>query len=105
MIKKIVNLLFSALIGWVAGVLTTLLLSYLWLHIIPVIDRTGQGAGIPGVILYVLGIVTPVALIGGIGGGLIPKEGSRKDQLIYAAIISAGLTTPVALFLFWYTGF
>jgi hypothetical protein len=105
MIKKIVNVLLNAITGWVVGLLTTLALAYLWLHIFPVIDRTGQGAGILGVILYVFGIVTPVALFGGIVGGLIPKEGTRKDQMILAAILAGGLTTPVALFLYWYTGF
>ena len=51
------------------------------------------------------GMVSPFAIIGGLVGGMIPKEGSRKDQLVYAAIIAAFLTAPVALFLFWYTGF
>jgi hypothetical protein len=36
---------------------------------------------------------------------MIPKEGGRKDQTIYAAIFGAFLTTPLALFIFWYIGF
>jgi hypothetical protein len=105
MVKKIVNFLLNAVTGWVVGLLTTLVLSFLWLHIIPVIDRTGQGAGILGITLYIMGIITPISLIGGFLGGLVPKEGTRKDQMTLAAILGGGLATPVALFLFWYTGF
>jgi hypothetical protein len=105
MIKKIVDYLFNALTGWVIGLFTTLVLCVVWLNIIPVMNRTGQGSGLPMIILVLMEMVSPVSIIGGFLGGLIPKEGGRKDQAIYAAFISAFLTTPVALFLFWYTGF
>jgi hypothetical protein len=105
MIKKIVNHLLNALTVWIIGILTTLVLSFLWLNVIPVVDRTGQGTGLPMIVLILMGIVSPVSIIGGFLGGMIPKEGGRKDQAIYAAILGAFLTTPFALFLFWYTGF
>jgi hypothetical protein len=105
MIKKILNHLLNALTGWVIGILTTLVLSFLWLNVIPVVDRTGQGPGLPTIILILMGIVSPVSIIGGFLGGMIPKEGGRTDQAIYAAILGAFLTTPFALFLLWYTGF
>jgi hypothetical protein len=104
-INKIVNHFLNALWGWIIGILTTLVLSFLWLNIIPVVDRTGQGPGLPMVILILIEMVSPFSIIGGFLGGMIPKEGGRKDQAIYAAFLSAFLTTPVALFLFWYTGF
>ena len=105
MIKKIVNHLLNAFTGWIFGILTTLVLSFLWLNVIPVMDRTGQGPGLPMIVLTLIEMVSPVSIIGGFLGGMIPKEGGRKDQAIYAAILSAFLTTPFALFLFWYTGF
>lgn len=105
MIKKIVNHLLNALTGWIIGILTTLVLSFLWLNVIPVINRTGHGPGLPIILLILIGYVSPVSIIGGFLGGMIPKEGGRTDQAIYAAILSAFLTTPFALFLFWYTGF
>ncbi len=105
MIKKIVNHLLNALAGWITGILTTLILSFLWLTVIPVVDRTGQGSGLPMIVLILLGMVSPVSIIGGFLGGMIPKEGGRKDQAVYASILAAFLTTPFALFLLWYTGF
>lgn len=105
MIKKIVNLCLYGLTGLVAGSLTTLGLSVVWLNIFPVIERTGEGAGLPVVLTFILGVLAPVSIIGGLIGGLIPREGGRKDHLIYAAIISVFITFPFAAFLFWYTGF
>ena len=105
MIKKIINHLLNAITGCIIGILTTLMLSFLWLNVIPVVDRTGQGPGLPMILLILMGIVSPVSIIGGLLGGMIPKEGGRKDQVIYAAIFGAFLTTPFALFLLWYTGF
>ncbi len=105
MIKKITNHLLNALTGWFFGILTTLGLAFIWLNVIPVVDRTGQGPGLPMVILALIEIVSPFSVIGGFLGGMIPKEGGRKDQAVYAAILSGFLTAPVALFLFWYTGF
>ena len=105
MIKQIVNYILNALMGWFIGILTTLVLSFIWLNVIPVVDRTGQGPGLPMVILALIEMVSPVSIIGGFLGGMIPKEGGRRDQAIYAAILGAFLTTPFALFLLWYTGF
>jgi len=105
MIKKITTHLLNALTGWIIGILTTLVLGFLWLNVIPIVDRTGQGPGLPMVVLALIEMVSPVSIIGGFLGGMIPKEGGRKDQAVYAAILSVFLTAPVALFLFWYTGF
>jgi hypothetical protein len=105
MIKQLIEILIRALIGFVAGSLTTLVLSFLWLKLFPIIDRTGQGSGLPLALLFILAILSPVSIIGGLIGGAIPKEGGRKDQLTYAAIISSFLTIPFALFVLWFTGF
>jgi hypothetical protein len=112
MTKKILDFLWNAITGWATGLLTTFVLGFIWLHVIPVADRVIQGAGILGEIVYIarfvifiVWIISPVSIIGGIIGGRIPREGSRTDQLAYAAIIGGALTTPVALFFLWYTGF
>jgi hypothetical protein len=112
MIKKILNFLLIAITGWIVGIVTTFALGFMWLHVIPVKDRVIQEAGILGEFLYiarfevfVIDIISIVSIVGGIIGGLVPREGTRKDQLVYAAIISGALTTPVVLFLLWYTGF
>ncbi len=104
-VNKILTILSNTIFGWIVGLITTLGLAYLWLHVLPVEDRTGQGSTLWAVIIYLLMRVSPFAIIGGLIGGLIPKEGNRTDQLFYAALISFFLSTPVALFLFWYTGF
>jgi len=105
MIKKIGYLFLYGLTGLVAGSLTTLLLGFIWLNIFPVIERTGQGSGLTAVLTFILGVLSPISIIAGIIGGLIPREGSMKDHLLYAAIISVFTTFPFAAFLFWYTGF
>ena len=102
--NTIVTYLLNALTGWVAGMLTILGMSAIWLQIFPVEERTGQDAGIQAVLMFVMLILSPVSIIGGLIGGRIPKEG-RRDQLIYAAVISILLTTPFTCFLLWYTGF
>ena len=104
-IKKILNHIINALTGWIIGIITTLVLGFIWLNVIPVVDRTGHGPGLPAVLLFVIMRVSPFSVIGGFLGGMIPKEGGRKDQAFYASILGAFITTPVALFLFWYTGF
>ncbi len=105
MIKKIVSILINTIVGWIAGLLITLVLAFIWLNVIPVVDRTGQGPGLLNVVVALLEMVSPFAIIGALIGGLVPKEGSRGTQMTYAAIISAFVSAPVALFLFWYTGF
>ncbi len=105
MLNKAVYYFFNALSGWAAGLLIVIAFSLLWLRIIPVVDRTGQGSGFWNVLSYVLLLVSPAAIAGGIIGGLLPKEGGRKNQIIYAAIFGLLFPLPFACFLLWYTGF
>jgi hypothetical protein len=98
-------LLVNAATGWVAGMLTILGMSAIWLKVFPVIERSGQGQGIPIVLLMVMLILSPISISGGLIGGRIPKEGRRRDQIIYAAVTSLFMTTPFTCFLLWYTGF
>ena len=101
---KILQHLLNALVGWIVRLLITVGFAFLWLNIIPVIDRAGQGASIPIALLFILAWISPFAIIGGLIGGRLPKEGGRKNQIIAAAIFGLLFPLPIACFLFWYTG-
>lgn len=101
---KILQHLFNALVGWIVGLLITVGFAFLWLNIIPVIDRTGQGASLLVVLRSILIMVSPAAIIGGLIGGRMPKEGGRKNQFLAAAIFGLLFPLPFACYLFWYLG-
>lgn len=105
MVNKAVQILVSALSGWAAGLLIVLGFSFLWLKIIPVVDRAGQGPGFWKVLTFIFLLISPVAIAGGIIGGRLPKEGGRLNQLVYAALFGLFFPLPFACFLLWYTGF
>ena len=101
---KLSQHLLNALVGWISGLLIAIGFSYLWHVALPVVDRTGQGAGIPIILTLILIILTPITIAGGVIGGRLPREGGRNQILIYAAIFGALFAIPFSCFLFWYTG-
>jgi hypothetical protein len=101
---KILHNIGFALTGWIAGLLVTVGFSFLWLRVLPVVERTGQGAGFFSALGLILLLVSPAPLVGGLVGGRLPKEGGLKNQLAYAAIFGILFALPFACFLFWYTG-
>jgi hypothetical protein len=101
---KFLRHLRNAFSGLVAGLLITAGFAWLWQQLFPVIDRTGQGAGLPVVLSFILALVAPLAIAGGIIGGRLPKEGGPIQQLWYSMLFGALLPIPFACFLFWYTG-
>lgn len=100
---KFAQHLLNALSGWIAGLLMTGGFSFLWQQIFPVVDRTGQGPGLLTVLSLIFLIISPVAIVAGIIGGRLPKEGGRLQQMLYAALFGALFPIPFACFLFWYT--
>ncbi len=102
---KILRHLRNALVGWAAGLLFCFGFSALWRQAMPVVDRTGQGAALPVVLLLILALVSPFAIAGGIIGGRLPKEGGIVQQILYAILFGALFPVPFSCFLFWYTGF
>jgi len=102
---KFTQHLLNALAGWIAGTLTAILFGAMWRQIFPVIDRAGTGASLLPASILILVILTPITLAGGIIGGRIPREGDRKQIMIYAALTGALASIPFACFLLWYTGF
>lgn len=101
---KFTQHLINAFAGWGAGVLTTILFGLLWKQIFPVIERTGEGASMLPLAVFILVILTPITIAGGVIGGRIPREGDHKQILFYAALFGALFSLPFSCFLFWYTG-
>lgn len=99
--KKIGDLLLSALSGWVAGVLSILLLGWIWLQVFPVEERAGQGAGLSLALKLIITYMTPVTIIGGLLGGRIPREGGIKDKLAFAALLGFLFPLPFTCLFFY----
>jgi hypothetical protein len=101
---KITHHLLNALTGWAAGLLATFLFSMLWQQVLPVVERTGQGAVKMPLLIIILAIVSPLMFAGGVIGGRLPREGGRVQMLVYAALFGVLFAIPVSCFLFWYSG-
>jgi len=56
------------------------------------------------VLAIVLLIVSPAALVGGLIGGRMPREGGRGSQILLAVIMGIVLAMPFSCLGFWYTG-
>ena len=103
---KFAALLRFAAAGWVAGALALVTLSLVWPAILPGIVRynhyyTGTGLSLPVIVLIDLAAASLPAIIGGIIGGRIPKEGGRTQQLLVAALFGIILALPCACFGLW----
>jgi hypothetical protein len=109
---KVVALLRSAVTGWVAGVLALLLLTAVWPSIFPGFvnylhyDPAGPPPNIPLVVLTIIGVASLPAIIGGVVGGRLPKEGGNRQALLMAGIFGIILAVPVGCFgLYMFSGY
>jgi drug/metabolite transporter (DMT)-like permease len=86
--------------GWVAGVIAALGFGLLWPVMFPAIIQfrtySNAGSGLFLILGIVLILVSPTALIGGLVGSRLPKEGGRTSQFIMAALFGVILALPVA---------
>ena len=104
---KIAALLRFALAGWVAGVLALILLSLVWPNVLPGFvhynhyDPTGPAPNLVLIVGVILAAASLPAIIGGVVGGRISKEGGDRQQLIMAAIFGIILALPVGCFGLW----
>ncbi len=104
---KLSALVRSAAIGWVAGVLALLVLSFAWPSIFPGFvnyKHYAPDSPAPNLVLIVLTVMTAAslpAIIGGVVGARIPKEGGQKQQWLMAAIFGVLLATPCGCFGLW----
>lgn len=96
----------SAFVGWLAGIGSTLLIGLIWPAIFPGIVRPehyfdGPSLNLPSIILLSMAITSLPALLGGLIGGIIPREGGRNDQIIAAAIGGIFLSLPFSCYNYW----
>jgi hypothetical protein len=104
---KIKQTLSYALTGWAAGVIATMVVGFLcWPAIFPAIVRNnhyyGVGPSLPTIVVLVMLFASPAALIGGMIGGWIPKEGGRREEYMMAAIFGVLLSIPFTCYGMWF---
>jgi Ni/Fe-hydrogenase subunit HybB-like protein len=94
------------LTGWVAVVAAVLLVGLSWPAVFPsgqkLAEFYGSDLGYPLVILSAIIIGTPVALVGGLIGSRIPREGGRREQHLAAALIAILMALPFSCLVLWY---
>src|SRR5258708_38402403 len=89
---KVAALLRFAFVGWVAGVLALILLSLVWPNVLPGFvhynhyDPTGPAPNLVLIVAAILAAASLPAIIGGVIGGRISKEGAHRQQLIMAEV-------------------
>ena len=104
---KLATLVRCAVAGWLAGVLAMLILSFAWPSIFPGFvnykhyDPTGAAPNLVLIVLTVLAVASLPAIIGGVIGGRIPKEGGSRQQLLMAAIFGIIFAIPIGCFGLW----
>jgi len=104
---KIVQLLRFAASGWLAGMLAVVLLSLVWPNFFPGFVNykhyipTGPAPNLIVFVVFVLVAASLPAIIGGVIGGRIPKEGGRSQQLLVAAIFGILFALPCGCYGLW----
>ncbi len=109
---KLTALLQSAAAGWAAGVLAMLVLSLVWPSFFPGFVNYRHyypNSPAPNLTLIVLTNIVAAslpAIIGGVIGGRLPKEGGRRQQWLLAAIFGIILALPCSCFgLYMFSGY
>ena len=104
---KIASLLRFAAAGWLAGMLAIVLLSLVWPQFFPGFVNwkhyipTGPAPNLVVFVLFVMAAASLPALIGGLVGGRIPKEGGQRQQLLLAAIFGIIFAVPCGCYGLW----
>lgn len=106
LLMRILKNLRYPLAGWVAGIVTVLALTAFWPTIFPGITNTEHYDSPPIAIPLILGttfvIVTPIALLGGLIGSRLPREGGETEQMLVAIIVGALLSVPFVCGSLWF---
>ena len=109
---KLAAVLRNAVAGWLSGVLALLVLSFAWPSIFPGFvnykhyDPTGAPPNLVLIVLINMAAASLPAIIGGVVGGQIPKEGGQRQQWLMAAIFGIVLAIPCGcLGLYIYSGY
>jgi cation transporter-like permease len=104
---RVAALLRYAVVGWVAGTLALIVLSLVWPAVLPGFvhynhyDPTGAAPNLVLIVGVILAVASLPAIVGGVIGGRIPKEGGSRQQLMMAAIFGIILTLPLGCFSLW----
>lgn len=96
--------------GWLAAVVGILVLGWIWPSFFPGINEPTHYDVAPVSMTYILGlsilIATPAALVGGLIGSRLPREGGRTEQTLAAALVGMILAFPFACYtLFLFSGY
>ena len=109
---RLAALLRFAAAGWVAGMLGLLLLSFAWPSIFPGFvnyqhyDLQGPPPNLVLIVLTILAAASLPAIVGGVVGGQIPKEGGQRQQWLMAAIFGVIFAVPCGCLGLWlYSGY
>lgn len=99
-----------ALTGWIAGLVTTVVMGLVWPIIFPAIINVenyyGDGPGMLTIMAITAAIMTPASIVGGIIGGRVSKEGGEAGRRVIAVIFAALFTVPVGVLVFlFFTGY
>lgn len=99
-----------AIIGWLAGAVTALVMVFIWPTIFPAIIRLDHYYGYGPSLFQLLGmcllIMTPAAVVGGIIGGRLSLEGGDAGQRVIAIIVAVVFSLPFICMVLWvFTGF
>ena len=98
-----------AAIGWLAGMVSTVVLGLLWPIFLPAIVNVEHyyesGPSLIAIIGLMLAWATPAALFGGLIGGRLTLEGGSRSQKLFAILFGIILALPCAGFGYWsFTG-
>jgi hypothetical protein len=104
--KTLLRFLRFALIGWLAGAIFTLGVGLLWPAIFPGIVNPEHYFAVPSISLPATLVVTVwiaslFALLGGLIGGILPREGGSREQNVAAALGGIILSIPFGCFNYW----
>ena len=94
------------LAGWVAEAAAIVLIGVGWPSVFPsglkLAEYYGSAYGFPLVVLTAVVIGTPAAIVGGLVGSRIPREGGEKEQFVAAAAGGILLALPFSCLVLYY---
>jgi hypothetical protein len=100
----------DAIVGWLTGIVTTLVLGVIWPVIFPAIVRVEHyyeaGPGLLLIMGMVLIVASPPAILGGLIGGALAIEGGDRGRRMIAIVLAVVFTLPCAGWGYWFfTGY
>jgi len=103
--KKIMQNLRYPIVGWITAVVGILILGWIWPAFFPGINQAAHYGAADTGMGFILGltilVATPAALIGGLIGSRLPREGGRTEQTLVAALVGMILAFPFACYSLW----